>query len=162
MKTRRRFPITSFSPAAPTALMFGIVAWVLLIGSPVPAVQAAAQQPPAAIAPIEAPFEMPQLRRPAFPDRTYDIRDYGAILCPWGDADRQKSTTAIHKAIEACHQAGGGKVLVPKGDWLTGAITLRSNVNLHLAEGAVLHFSNDLDDYLPVVHVRCEGVEAYN
>ncbi len=39
---------------------------------------------------------------------------------------------------------------------------LKSNVNLHIAEGAVVHFSNDLADYLPVVHVRCEGVEAYN
>ena len=51
---------------------------------------------------------------------------------------------------------------VPEGDWLTGAIHLKSNVNLHIAEGAVVHFSNDLADYLPVVHVRCEGVEAYN
>jgi len=142
------------------ALACGIAAVLLLVGSSVLA--AARPQVPVAIAPIEAPFEMPQLQRPAFADRTFDIRDYGAVTCPWGSADKRKSTAAIRKAIEACHEAGGGKVLIPKGDWLTGAIHLKSNVNLHLAEGAVVHFSNDLADYLPLVHVRCEGVEAYN
>ena len=122
----------------------------------------AGQRPPTVIAPISAPFEMPQLQRPSFPDRTFDIRDYGAVLCRWEDTDRRKSTAAIQKAIEACHEAGGGRVVIPKGDWLTGAIRLRSHVNLHIAEGAVVHFSNDLADYLPLVHVRCEGVEAYN
>jgi polygalacturonase len=119
-------------------------------------------EPPAAIAPIQAPFEMPGLDRPSFPDRTFDIREYGAVLCPWGQPETRKSTAAIQNAIEACHKAGGGRVLIPKGDWLTGAIHLRSHVNLHVAEGATVHFSNDLADYLPAVHVRCEGVEAYN
>lgn len=119
-------------------------------------------EPPVMIAPIKAPFEMPQLKRPSFPNRTFDIRDYGAVQCKWEDNEKRKSTEAIRKAIIACHEAGGGKVLVSKGEWLTGAIHLKSNVNLHIAEGAVVHFSNDLEDYLPVVHVRCEGVEAYN
>lgn len=117
---------------------------------------------PAAIAPIKAPFEMPQLARPSFRDQTYDIRDYGAVPCRWEAKERRKSTQAIHQAIATCHAQGGGKVLIPPGDWLTGAIHLKSHVNLHLAEGATVHFSNDLEDYLPVVHVRCEGVEAYN
>lgn len=126
----------------------------------------AAQKPiselPIVIAPIKAPFDMPQLARPSFPNVTFDIRDYGAVQCKWEDKKKRKSTEAIRKAIVACHEAGGGKVLIPRGDWLTGAIHLRSNVNLHIAAGAVVHFSNDLEDYLPVVHVRCEGVEAYN
>jgi polygalacturonase len=117
---------------------------------------------PITIAPIKTPFEMLQLKRPSFPNRTFDIRDYGAVQCKWEDDEKHKSTEAIRKAIIACHKGGGGKVLIPRGDWLTGAIHLRSNVNLHVAEGAVVHFSNDLKDYLPVVHVRCEGVEAYN
>ena len=134
----------------------------VLPGGVVLADQGANPDVPFAIAPIEAPFEMPQLKRPTFPERTFDIRDYGAVQCKWEDDEKHKSTEAIRKAIAACHQSGGGKVLIPRGDWLTGAIHLRSNVNLHLAEGAVVHFSNDLADYLPVVHVRCEGVEAYN
>jgi len=148
--------------AANDILKIGIVAGLLLSPGVVLAVQKAISEAPFAIAPIKAPFEMPQLRRPSFPDVTFDIRDYGAVQCRWGDKEKHKSTDAIHKAINDCHKKGGGKVLIPKGDWLTGAIHLKSNVNLHIAEGAVVHFSNDLEDYLPVVHVRCEGVEAYN
>jgi len=52
--------------------------------------------------------------------------------------------------------------VIPEGEWLTGAIHLKSNVNLHAAEGAYVHFIEDLEAYLPVVLVRHEGVEAYN
>jgi polygalacturonase len=93
---------------------------------------------------------------------TFDIRDYGAVQCNWQNNEKHKSTEAINNTVIACRDNGGGKVLIPEGDWLTGPIHLKSNVNLHLAEGAVVHFSNDLEDYLPVVHVRCGGVEAYN
>jgi len=117
---------------------------------------------PPEIAPIRAPFDMPQLTRPVFPDRVFRIEDFGAVECQWRDPGQGKSTEAIHRAIEACHESGGGTVLIPEGEWLTGALHLKSNVNLHIAEGAVLHFSNDLEDYLPVVHVRAGGVECYN
>jgi hypothetical protein len=162
MRTSYRFRATAFSIFAAKVFAFGMAAGVLLSGGPARADRATKSQPPVAIAPIEAPFAMPQLRRPSFPDRTFDIRDYGAVECKWDAAEKRKSTAAIEKAIEACNEAGGGRVLVPEGDWLTGAIHLRSHVNLHIVEGAVVHFSNDLEDYLPVVHVRCEGVEAYN
>lgn len=145
-----------------TILELGIAVGMLLSGSTALAAQKPISGLPIVIAPIKSPFEMPQLERPLFPDVTFDIRDYGAVQCKWEDEEKHKSTEAIHKAIVACHEGGGGKVLVPRGDWLTGAIHLKSNVNLHVAEGAVVHFSNDLEDYLPVVHVRCEGVEAYN
>jgi len=139
-----------------------VVACILLNSKATLVAQNIEPETPITIAPIKAPFDMPQLKRPPFPDRTFDIRDYKAVQCKWEDDDKHKSTEAINKAIVACHEAGGGKVLIPRGNWLTGAIHLKSNVNLHFAEGAVVHFSNDLEDYLPVVHVRCEGVETFN
>lgn len=123
---------------------------------------AAAQQRdvPREIAPINPPFEIATIERPTFPDTTFDIRDYGAQ--PMGGENPFKNTDAIHRAIEAAHRAGGGTVLIPAGEWLTGPIHLKSNINLHIAEGAVVHFSTDKSDYLPVVRQRHEGVEAYN
>src|SRR5688572_2569638 len=101
------------------------------------------------IAPIQAPFPMPQLQRPAFPDRTIDIRDHGAVA-----GGVEKNTAAFARAIAACLGAGGGRVLVPAGRWLTGPIHLKSNIDLHLAEGAEIVFSDRPEDYLPVVLVR--------
>ncbi len=112
---------------------------------------------PETIEPIVAPFDMPQLQRPVFPDRVFDIAEFGAV----GDGET-KNTDAIRAAIEACADAGGGVVRVPEGMWLTGAIHLRSNVNLRLDEGAVLRFSTDPADYLPVVFTRWAGFECYN
>ena len=112
---------------------------------------------PDQIAPIIAPFPMPQLKRPVFPDRAFNIADFGAV----GDGTT-KNTTAIAAAIAACDNAGGGKVLVPAGQWLTGAIHLKSNVNLHMQEGAELHFSDDPQDYLLVVFTRWAGFEVMN
>lgn len=114
---------------------------------------------PAEIAPIEAPFPMPPLERPTFPDRTFDIRDFGAAEAR---AAGELITDAVHRAIEAAHAAGGGRVLVPPGEWLSGPIHLLSHVELHVAEGAVLRFSTNREDYLPVVRQRHEGVEALN
>jgi hypothetical protein len=109
------------------------------------------------IQPISAPFKMPQLQRPVFPERVFDIRDYGAV------ADgTTKDTQAFAKAIEACAAAGGGRVLVPAGKWFTGPIHLASNTDLHLAEGAEIIFSDRFEDYLPVVLVRVGGIEIYN
>jgi polygalacturonase len=53
-------------------------------------------------------------------------------------------------------------VVVPRGTYCTGAIQLKSNVNLHLMEGAVLKFSTDPHQYLPVVFTRWEGIECMN
>lgn len=94
---------------------------------------------------------------PEFPDRTFDITDYGAVA----DATTNNSE-AFKKAIQACHMAGGGKVLVPQGRFLTGPIHLKSNVNLHLEEGAEVLFSKDKSDYLPLVHTSYEGMEVMN
>src|SRR5207253_10127781 len=58
--------------------------------------------------------------------------------------------------------AGGGRVVVPAGVFLTGAIHLKSNVNLYISEGATLKFSTDPEKYLPVVFTRFEGTECMN
>lgn len=94
---------------------------------------------------------------PVFKDQVFNIMDYGA------SADGTASSTdAFKKAIEACSEAGGGKVLVPAGVYLTGPIHLKSNINLHLEEGAEVKFSTKKQDYLPVVHTSFEGMELMN
>ncbi|MEO1022704.1 MAG: glycoside hydrolase family 28 protein [Bacteroidota bacterium] len=115
---------------------------------------------PTQIAPLEAPFPIEDVQRPSFPDQQFDVRDYGAVTY---DPDHPiKNTAAFSKAIRAASDAGGGKVLIPEGRWLTGPIHLKSNINLHVSEGATVLFSTDREDYLPVVIQRHEGVEAYN
>jgi polygalacturonase len=94
---------------------------------------------------------------PAFPNRTFAITDYGAK----GDGVAD-CTEAFRKAIDACSRAGGGKVVVPAGVYLTGAIHLKSNVDLDLAPGATIQFSTDPESYLPVVFTRYEGTEVMN
>ncbi|MEV0290768.1 glycoside hydrolase family 28 protein [Kribbella sp. NPDC050820] len=94
---------------------------------------------------------------PSFPDRWFDITTFGAV----GD-DATDCTAAIRAAIEACHRSGGGHVVVPAGDFRTGAVHLLSNVDLHLQEGSRLAFSQDPAAYLPVVPTRYEGTECYN
>lgn len=68
----------------------------------------------------------------------------------------------IQTAVNACSKMGGGTVIVPKGEWKSGAIHLKSNINLHLEDGAVVIFSDNPSDYLPVVFTRWEGMECYN
>ena len=75
----------------------------------------------------------------------YNIKDYGAV-----SDTTQLSTDAVQKAIEACSTAGGGRVLVPAGQYKIGTIILKSHVNLHLEHGATLFGSTDLADYIPV------------
>ena len=105
----------------------------------------------------KAPFDMPELCVPIYPERDFDITDYGAM--PSADED---CTDAIAAAIADCHKAGGGRVVIPAGEWLTGPIHFKSNVNLHLAEGAVVRFTDNPNDYLPAVATSWEGMECYN
>lgn len=94
---------------------------------------------------------------PTFPDYTVDIRDFGAV------ADlSHNSGDAINNAIVSCSEHGGGVVLVPKGEWKTGPIHLKSNVNLHLEAGSVVHFSDNFYDFLPVVFGILGGIRCYS
>jgi len=97
------------------------------------------------------------IKEPKFPDRQFSIRDFGAQ-----EGVEDYSNTAINQAILECNKQGGGKVIVPAGNFFTGPIELKSNVCLHLEEGAVLKFSTNPDDYLPVVLSRWEGWDCYN
>jgi len=91
---------------------------------------------------------------PVFPNRDFDITRYGAKADGTSDA-----TGAIRDAIAACASAGGGRVIVPAGEFLTGAVHLRSRVNLHVSAGATLKFQRDPAAYLPIVLTRFEGTE---
>ncbi|SCH00127.1 alpha-d-galacturonidase [uncultured Bacteroides sp.] len=106
---------------------------------------------------VEAPFPMQPIKEFIYPDKDFVITDYGAK--PEGETDNTKAITA---AIEACYKAGGGRVVVPDGIWLTGPVHFKSNVNLYLEENAVLSFSDNPKDYLPAVMTSWEGLECYN
>jgi len=94
---------------------------------------------------------------PTFPDATFNITKYGASP----KASAAKNQKAINKAIELCSKKGGGKVVVPAGIFVTGAITLKSNVNLVVSKEAVLKFAFDSNLY-PLVYTRWEGLDCYN
>ena len=111
--------------------------------------QVGAHAMPDHIAPIVAPFDMPQLVKPVFPDYTVTLNRPA----------RGKSTSLIQNAIERVHRRGGGTVVVSAGIWNTSRLTLKSNVNLHLAEGAELHIGGEIEDFLPAVFTRVEGIE---
>ncbi|MFB3854842.1 MAG: glycoside hydrolase family 28 protein [Vicinamibacterales bacterium] len=94
---------------------------------------------------------------PKFPARDFDVSKYGAV----GNGTTP-CTAAFRAAVAACHAAGGGRVLVPPGRFLTGPIHLLGRVDLHVSEGATILFSRDTKDYLPLVFTRWEGVELMN
>lgn len=106
---------------------------------------------------VKAPFAMAPIKVFVYPDQDFPITEYGAVK---GGA--VNNSQAIALAIEACHQAGGGRVVVPAGVWLTGPVHFKSNVNLYLEEDAVLKFTDSPADYLPAVMTSWEGMECYN
>lgn len=92
------------------------------------------------------------LRRwPILSTMPLEITKFGAV----GDGETS-CTAAIQAAIDTAHLAGGGTVLVPPGRFVTGAVELRSNINLHLDAGAVLLGSQQFDDF-PLFKSRWEG-----
>jgi unsaturated rhamnogalacturonyl hydrolase len=103
------------------------------------------------------PELLARIKAPEFPARGFVITDFGAKA--GGEVD---CTKGIRDAIAACHTAGGGRVIVPPGIFLTGAIELLGGVNLEVSEGATLQFTADPGAYLPVVATRWEGVECIN
>ena len=107
---------------------------------------------------VSAPFDMPTISIPDFSSSPrFPITDYGA-----DPADQRKTSAAIAAAIGAANAAGSGIVVIPPGVWPTAKIHLKSNVNLHLEQGATLLFSENPADYLPAVPSSWEGLECYN
>lgn len=96
-----------------------------------------------------------QVEVPTFPDRQFDITEYGAK-----NDGISLNTSAINDAIKACSETGGGRVIIPAGVWITGPIQLKSNVNLHARVGAVVIFSKDFDEY-PYIRSYFEGRKEY-
>ena len=97
---------------------------------------------------------LPAVKTTSFRADTTRITQFGAM------ADGLTSNTkAIQQAIDACSQKGGGVVLVPRGHWRTGPLMLRSNVNLHVAVGALVQFSNKMSDY-QLIKTNWEGLDA--
>jgi len=107
---------------------------------------------------VKAPFNMPDIKVPDFSAcKQFTITDFGAV-----QGNKELISKAIADAITEANKRGGGIVVIPEGEWLTGKIHFKSNVNLHLNKGAVLLFSENPEDYLPPVHTTWEGVECYN
>jgi len=99
-------------------------------------------------------FKMPQVTETSFPAATVNITQYGGVA-----GGKVKNTEAFKKAIDDLGKKGGGKLIVPRGMWLTGPIVLKSNINLHVEEGAFIIFSKDKNDY-PLVDVSFEGLNT--
>jgi polygalacturonase len=120
---------------------------------------------PADVSALVEPSELPwpqaraivaETKLPTFPSATFTITDYGAV----GNGSTD-NTAAIKRAIDACNAAGGGHVIVPSGTFLTGAVYLKSNVDLHLNSGSTLKFSGTAANF-PIVLTRYEGIECMN
>lgn len=93
----------------------------------------------------------------AFSQDYYNVTKFGAR-----NDSSKLCTQAISKAIAAASKAGGGTVYFPAGKYLTGPIHLKSNITIYIDAGAELHFSNNFDDYLPMVESRYEGVDVFS
>jgi polygalacturonase len=105
----------------------------------------------------EADVILARIKPPTIPRRDFPITRFGAKS--GGEVDCSK---AIAAALDAASKARGGRIVVPAGVWLTGAVHLKSNTELHVAKGATLKFSRDPAAYLPNVLTRHEGIELMN
>lgn len=100
-------------------------------------------------------FNMPKVKEPVFPNNSVNIADLGAV------ADGQTLNTEIFAtAIDMMVAKGGGRVIVPAGIWMTGPIVMKSNINIHLEDGAMVHFSDNFDLY-PLVESSFEGIMTW-
>ncbi|PRD49423.1 glycoside hydrolase [Sphingobacterium haloxyli] len=100
------------------------------------------------------PFDMPVLSPPTFPNNEVLITDFGGV----GDGTTL-NTEAFANAMETLSEKGGGRLRVPAGVWFTGPIVLKSNINLHLEDRAIILFSPDKDLY-PIVETSFEGLDT--
>jgi polygalacturonase len=153
--SRREFVRTLSLGAGAAVLVPGLLPGCALPGAALPG--AAVAGPAGAGASTGwamVPGILARIRPPVFPARDFPVTRFGGV----GDGTHD-NTDAFRRAVAACHEAGGGRVTVPAGRWLTGPIHLRSNVNLHVQRGATVAFSRDPAAYLPAVFTRWEGME---
>lgn len=101
---------------------------------------------------IEQSIQLPKIA-----ERQFLITSFGAKTT----ATAAQNQKAINKVISLVSKKGGGKVIIPKGTWNTGAIELKSHVNLVLEDGATLHFAFEPKLY-PLVRTSWEGLACWN
>jgi len=100
-------------------------------------------------------FKMEKVKEPVIPANSVSIVDFGAV-----SGGQVLCTAAFSKAIEALSAKGGGQVIIPRGTWFTGPITMKSNIDLHAEAGALVLFSGDKNLY-PLVNTSFEGFNTY-
>ncbi len=105
---------------------------------------------PEEILPVKAPFKTIKFRKPTFPVQSEKL----------SLSENNINTAIIQQVIDELSQNGGGKIIVPVGNWFTGRIQLKSNINLHFKEGAIFSFSDLIADFLPAVFTSSEGIEV--
>lgn len=93
-----------------------------------------------------------KIELPIMAENTYSITEFGAV-----SGGKVSNTEAINKAIQAAAKAGGGRVIIPAGIWLTGPVELLSDIDLHLESGALLLFDKNQEEY-PLIVTDYEGV----
>ncbi|XP_037041976.1 probable polygalacturonase [Bradysia coprophila] len=112
------------------------------------------------------PIILNRIKAPIFPARTCDVTSYGAIRSGSNDVEAPSNVVdmnakAFEDAINDCNILGGGTVYVPSGTFITSAITLKSNISLHISAEAVVRFTKEISRY-PTVFTRWEGIELMN
>ena len=100
-------------------------------------------------------FKMPKVQEPVIPKNSVSITDFGAK-----SGGQELCTKAFADAIDAVAKKGGGRVVIPHGTWLTGPITLKSNIELYSEIGALVIFSTNKDLY-PLVETNFEGYNTF-
>ncbi len=100
-------------------------------------------------------FEMPRVQEPVIPANSVSITDFGAK-----SGGQELCSKAFTDAIDAVSKKGGGRVVIPRGTWLTGPITLKSNIELYTEIGAMVIFSTNKDLY-PLVETSFEGFNTF-
>ncbi|MBL7968871.1 MAG: glycoside hydrolase family 28 protein [Prolixibacteraceae bacterium] len=100
-------------------------------------------------------FKIPKVQEPVIPKNSVLITNFGAK-----SGGQELCTQAFADAIDAVSKKGGGRVVIPRGTWLTGPITLKSNIELYSEMGALVIFSTNKDLY-PLVETNFEGFNTF-
>jgi len=98
-----------------------------------------------------------------FPILLYSQPVWTSIAAHGADpSGKIKCTDIINNLIDSLSASGGGTLFFPAGTFYTGPIVMKSNITLYLDAGSVVRFSDDFDDYMPMVHSRWEDVRVRN